>query len=70
MKKRIGSLLIASALCLGLLSTAALADETTVPCVDGQHKETYGEPNCTSAASRFGRRFRGITAVWADITPR
>lgn len=47
MKKRIGSLLIASALCLGLLSTAALADETTVPCVDGQHKETYGEPNCT-----------------------
>ena len=47
MKKRIGSLLTASALCLGLLSTAALADETTVPCVDGQHKETYGEPNCT-----------------------
>ena len=38
MKKRIGSLLIASALCLGLLSTAALADETTVPCVDGQQE--------------------------------
>ena len=51
MKKRIGSLLIASALCLGLLSTAALADETTAPCTDGQHTWYYGNPDCTTCGA-------------------
>ena len=41
------SLLVAFVLCLSLLPTAALADETTAPCTDGQHTWYYGNPNCT-----------------------
>ena len=45
------SLLVAFVLCLSLLPTAALADETTAPCTDGQHTWYYGNPNCTECGA-------------------
>ena len=45
------SLLVAFVLCLSLLPTAALADETTAPCTDGQHTWCYGNPNCTECGA-------------------
>ena len=44
-------LLVAFVLCLSLLPTAALADETTAPCTDGQHTWCYGNPNCTKCGA-------------------
>ena len=45
------SLLVAFVLCLSLLPTAALADETTAPCTDGQHTWYYGNSNCTECGA-------------------
>ena len=45
------SLLVAFVLCLSLLPTAALADETTAPCTDGKHTWYYGDPNCTTCGA-------------------
>lgn len=45
------SLLVAFVLCLSLLPTAALADETTAPCTDGQHTWYYGNQNCTECGA-------------------
>lgn len=45
------SLLVAFVLCLSLLPTAALADETTAPCPDGKHTWYYGNPNCTKCGA-------------------
>lgn len=45
------SLLVAFVLCLSLLSTAALADETTVYCTDSTHTKIYGNPNCTTCGA-------------------